>query len=122
MIVLDACQSGGAVETFSMRGATEQKAILQLARSAGLVVMASTGTEQYATEFQALGHGVFTYALLQGMQGGADGGLKDGKITVKELDAFINDQVPVLTQKHKGQAQYPNSYLRGQDFPIVIVN
>ena len=122
MIVLDACQSGGAVETFSMRGATEQKAILQLARSAGLVVMASTGTEQYATEFQALGHGVFTYALLQGMQGGADGGLKDGKITVKELDAFINDQVPVLTQKHKGQAQYPNSYSRGQDFPIVIVN
>jgi WD40 repeat protein/uncharacterized protein (DUF2164 family) len=122
MIVLDACQSGGAVETFSMRGATEQKAILQLARSAGLVVMASTGTEQYATEFQTLGHGVFTYALLQGMQGGADGGLKDGKITVKELDAFINDQVPVLTQKHKGQAQYPNSYSRGQDFPIVISN
>ncbi|MEX0856832.1 MAG: caspase family protein [Balneolaceae bacterium] len=122
MIVLDACQSGGAVDTFAMRGATEQKAILQLARSAGLVVMASTGTEQYATEFQALGHGVFTYALLQGLNGMADGGLMDGKITVKELDSFINDQVPALTQEHRGQAQYPNSYARGQDFPIGIVS
>ena len=121
MIILDACQSGGAVETFAMRGATEQKAILQLARSAGLVVMASTGTEQYATEFQALGHGVFTYALLQGLNGMADGGLRDGKITVKELDAFINDQVPVLTQEHRGQAQYPNSYARGQDFPLGVL-
>lgn len=121
MIMLDACQSGGAVETFAMRGAAEQKAIIQLARSAGLVVLASTGTEQYATEFQALGHGVFTYALLNGLNGKADGGSRDGKITVKELEAFINDRVPALTTKHRGQAQYPNSYARGQDFPLVVV-
>ena len=122
MVVLDACQSGGAVETFAMRGAAEQKAIIQLARSAGLVVMASTGTEQYATEFDALGHGVFTYALLNGLSGEADGGSRDGKITIKELEAFINDQVPELTEEHRGQSQYPNSYARGQDFPIVIIN
>ena len=122
MIILDACQSGGAVETFAVRGAAEQKAILQLARSAGLVVMASTGTEQYATEFGALGHGVFTYALLNGLYGKADGGSQDGKITVKELEAFINDRVPALTEKHRGQAQYPNSYARGQDFPIGITD
>lgn len=121
VIVLDACQSGGAVQTFAMRGAAEQKAIMQLARSAGLVVLASTGTEQYATEFQALGHGVFTYALLNGLNGKADGGSRDGKITVKELEAFINDRVPALTTKHRGQAQYPNSYARGQDFPLVVV-
>lgn len=121
MIVLDACQSGGAVQTFAMRGAAEQKAIMQLARSAGLVVMASTGTEQYATEFQALGHGVFTYALLNGLSGKADGGSKDGKITVQELNAWLNDRVPALTQKHRGQAQYPNSYARGQDFPIGVI-
>ncbi|MEX2327881.1 MAG: caspase family protein, partial [Pseudomonadales bacterium] len=122
MIVLDACQSGGAVQMFAMRGAAEQKAILQLARSAGLVVLASTGTEQYATEFASLGHGVFTYALLQGLAGSADGGRKDGKITVKELEAFINDEVPYLTEKHRGQAQYPNSYARGQDFPLGVIN
>ncbi|MFH0992132.1 MAG: caspase family protein [bacterium] len=120
LVVLDACQSGGAVETFAMRGAAEEKAILQLARSAGTVVLAATGTEQYATEFKALGHGVFTYALLQGLNGDADGSPLDGKVTVKELEAYLNDQVPELTKKYRGTAQYPNSYARGQDFPLAI--
>lgn len=120
MIILDACHSGGAIKTFASRGASEQKAILQMARSAGFAVMASTGTEQYATEFKALGHGVFTYALLNGLKGEADGGIKDGNVTVKELDAYINSKVPELTQIHKGQSQYPNSFSSGQDFPISL--
>ncbi len=45
-----------------------------------------------------------------------------GMETVKELEAFINDQVPQLTEEHRGQAQYPNSYARGQDFPIGVVD
>ena len=45
IIILDACQSGGAVETFARRGAAEEKAIVQLARSSGAVLLASTGTE-----------------------------------------------------------------------------
>lgn len=120
LVIMDACQSGGAVEAFSHRGASEEKAILQLARSAGLVVMSATGTEQFATEFGQLGHGVFTYALLKGLDGEADAGA-DGKITVKELEAYVNDKVPELTKKYRGTAQYPNSYARGQDFPIGIV-
>ncbi|MCX5792885.1 MAG: caspase family protein [Elusimicrobia bacterium] len=108
LIVLDACQAGGAVDAFAMRGAAEEKAILQLARSAGVVVLAATGTEQLATEFKQLGHGVFTYALIQGLKGDADGGsLPDGKITVKELEAYLNDKVPELTKQYRGTAQYP---------------
>lgn len=121
MIVLDACQSGGAVETFALRGAAEEKAILQLARSAGVVVLASTETAQFATEFGKLGHGVFTYALLQGLSGDADGTPRDGKVTVKELEAYLNDTVPELTKQYRGTAQYPNSYARGQDFPLGVV-
>lgn len=121
VVVLDACQSGGAVQAFSTRGAANEKAILQLARSAGLVVLSATGTEQFAAEFGQLGHGVFTYAILKGLNGDADGGTKDGKITVKELEAYLNDRVPELTKKYRGTAQYPNSYARGQDFPIGVV-
>ena len=120
LVVLDACQSGGAVEEFAQRGAAEEKAILQLARSAGVVVLAATATEQFATEFSKLGHGAFTYALLQGLTGQADGAPPDGKITVKELEAFLNDAVPELTKQYRGKAQYPNSYARGQDFPLGI--
>jgi len=121
MIILDACQSGGAVETFASRGAAEEKAIVQLARSSGTVLLASTGSEQFATEFAELGHGVFTYALLKGLSGDADGGSMDKKITVKELEAYLNDQIPALTQKYKGSMQFPRSWAVGQDFPLVIV-
>jgi hypothetical protein len=120
--VLDACQAGGAVETFAMRGAAEEKAIAQLARSAGVIILAASDTKQYATEFSQLGHGVFTYALLKGLDGEADGGTApDGKITVKELEAYLNDKVPELTKKYRGSAQYPNSYARGQDFPLGVL-
>lgn len=120
LLMMDACQAGGAVETFAMRGAAEEKAILQLARSAGVVVLAATGTSQFAGEFKQLGHGIFTYAVLQALEGGADGSPPDGKITVKELEAYLNDRIPELTKQYRGSAQYPNSFARGQDFPLCV--
>jgi len=120
LMVIDACQSGAATEMFAMRGAAEEKALYQLARSTGTHVLAATGSEQFAGEFEALGHGVFTYALLAGLKGGADGLPKDGKVTVYELKAYLEDQVPELTRKHKGEAQYPNTFSLGQDFPLLL--
>lgn len=121
LIIFDACQSGGAVETFARRGAAEEKAMLQLARSSGVVLIASTGSDQYASEFDELGHGVFTYSILEGMNGKADGMSGDKKITVKELESWVNDRVPSLSQQHKGSIQFPQSWSKGQDFPIVLV-
>jgi WD40 repeat protein len=121
LVIIDACQAGGAVETFARRGAAEQKAIAQLARSTGIIVLASSGTEQYASEFQELGHGLFTYALLQAIAGNADGGNPpDGKITVKEMESYINDQVPELSHHYRGSTQYPTSYAVGNDFPLAV--
>ncbi|WOK09615.1 caspase family protein [Imperialibacter roseus] len=120
LIVMDACQSGASIELLATRGAAEEKAIAQLSRSAGIHVMASAGSEQFATEFAELGHGLFTYLLITGLQGAADGAPKDGKVTIYELKSFLDDQVPELTQKLKGTPQYPYTFSRGQDFPLVI--
>ena len=120
LIVMDACQSGASVELLAARGAMEEKAIAQLARSAGIHVMASAGSEQFATEFASLGHGLFTHVLIQGLQGGADGAPKDGKVTIYELKSFVDDQVPEVTRKLKGNPQYPYTFSRGNDFPLVI--
>lgn len=120
LIIMDACQSGGSVELLANRGATEEKAIAQLSRSAGIHVMASAGSEQFATEFSELGHGVFTYALIRALQGDADGAPKDGKVTIYELKSYIDDQVPELTRRLKGKPQYPYTFSRGQDFPVVL--
>jgi WD40 repeat protein len=120
IIIMDACQSGGSVELLASRGSLEEKAIAQLSRSAGIHVLASAGSEQSAKELGDLGHGLFTYVLIQALSGAADGAPKDGKITVYELKSYLDDQVPVMNQKYSGKAQYPYTFSRGHDFPIVL--
>jgi uncharacterized caspase-like protein len=107
--------------TFATRGAAEEKAVPQLARSAVVVALAATGQDQVAPEFGKLGHGVLTYALLQAMNGDADGGNPpDGQITATEIVAYIKDRVPELTKQYRGKTQHPNAWARGQDFPLGV--
>ena len=104
------------------RGPAEEKAIKQLARSAGVAILASAGSKQYASEFAELRHGVFTYVMLEGLAGAADGGTNpDRKITVSELKAYLDEKVPELTEKYRGKPQWPNGQIGGNDFPLVIV-
>ncbi len=121
LFILDACQSAGALEVVAAgaRGAAEEKAIAQLARSTGTQWLTASGSEQFASEFSQLGHGSFTYCLLEAFKGEADQG--DKKLTVKELDAYLQNKVPEITQKYKGTPQYPASYSYGNDFPIIII-
>ena len=121
LILLDACQSGGATEIFSFRGPIEEKAMVQLARSTGVALIAASGSKQYATEVASLGHGVFTYCLLKALEGDADTGISDQKITVGELRTFLETRIPEMSELYKGVTQYPTAYSSGQDFPIVIV-
>ena len=55
------------------------------------------------------------------MKGNADGRNRDGKITVNELKAYMEDAVPALSKEHGGSAQYPTGFSTGQDFPIVFI-
>ena len=120
MFILDACQSGGMEEVLAARGAAEEKAIAQLARSTGTYWLAAANSQQFAGEFAQLSHGLFTYCILQALTGKADG-QNDKKITVQELSSYLNDQVPLISKQYKGSEQYPVTYGFGQDFPIVIV-
>ena len=120
LYILDAWQSAGALSAISSRGAAEEKAIAQLGRSTGTHWLTASGSEQFATEFDELGHGVFTYVLLQALSGKADSG--DGRITVNELKAYLESQVPEGSGKYRGSAQYPASFGFGQDFPVGVKN
>jgi hypothetical protein len=120
LFILDACQSAGALEVVAgARGAAEEKAIAQLARSTGTQWLTASGSEQFASEFSQLGHGSFTYCLLEAFKG--DASPTDKKLTVKQLDAYLQTKVPEVTQKYKGTPQYPASYSYGNDFPIIII-
>ncbi len=68
--IIDACHSAAALESIAMRGAAEEQAIAKLARSTGTFWLTAAGSDQFATEFESLGHGVFTYAILNALRGG----------------------------------------------------
>ena len=122
VVLTDACHSGAALAGMKTRAAGgDEKAIVQLARSSGIVWIASAGSKQLATEFDVLKHGVFTYALLEALDGkGNNNG--DNKITVNELRFYMDERVPELTKLYGGDAQYPVIYTNGNDFPISVTN
>ena len=116
LFILDACQSGSAVAALgrSMRGAAEEKAIASLARTTGTHWLTATDSDQLAAEFDALGHGAFTYVLLEGLGGKAAGA--DGELTIQELKGYLELRLPELTREYSGVAQYPSSFGFGRDF------
>jgi WD40 repeat protein len=120
VIFIDACHSGSSVETLAMRGASEEKALAQLSRSSGVHVMASSESEQQSAEIKSLGHGVFTYVLLEALSGKADGAPADSKITVYEIKSYIDDQVPEVSFSLIRHKQFPSTFSMGHDFPLVM--
>lgn len=121
VIIMDACQSGKSLEVLSQRGVMEEKAISQLSRSTGIHVLASAGSEQYAGEYPELGHGLFTFALLEVLSGKNEESGNDKKVTIYEIKSYLDERVPELSFKYKGTPQYPHSFSRGQDFPVGVV-
>jgi uncharacterized caspase-like protein len=118
LFILDACQSAGAFEAMLSNDGDQQKSIAVVARSTGTHWMAASGAQQYANEFSQLGHGAFTYVLLEALKGSA---ATDKMITVNGLKSYLQQGVPELMKKYSGTLQYPASYGFGNDFPVEIL-
>lgn len=97
VLLLDTCYSGTAGgRTFARqqtRAANVSDQFLErLTRSRGRVVITASGPYEVALELPDLGHGIFTYYLLEGLGGKADRN-GDGIVTVSELYEYVEDQV-----------------------------
>jgi len=117
LFILDACQSAGAFEKLLANDGDQQKNIAVVARSTGTHWIAASGAQQFANEFSSLGHGAFTYVLLEALKGKA---LSNKMVTVNGLKNFLQIEVPLLMKKYNGAAQYPASYGFGNDFPVSV--
>lgn len=117
ILMADTCYSGNITGTHRGRKHTMDDALRDLVNSGtGVVVFtASTGSEQ-GFEHDNWGHGAFTKAILDGLQGRRADYNKDGHVYVKEIDLYISERVKKLT---KG-AQHPTTEIPATmpDFPL----
>lgn len=121
LIILDTCSSQSLgdklqLTILSRRGLTEDTAIKVLSRAIGVTILCAAKTDQAAFEGYN-DHGLFTYVIVDGLNGKADYD-KDGYIKTLELADFVDNEVPEIAEKIFGEAQYPIVSPGGQGFPI----
>ncbi len=104
LVLLDACHSGQSGNDLLAiaKGANVNEAVEELLnREAGLTVMTSSSGSEFSYENPIWGHGAFTKAILEGLDGNADYNL-DQVIHLTELNLYVTQRVKDLTsgQQH----------------------
>lgn len=106
VFIVDSCYSGASAgRTVSLAGlrANLSDAFLERITSGkGRVILSASGANEVSEENETLGHGIFTYYLLEGLRGEADAD-GDGLVTVDEAYGYVSRHVPEAT----GQEQHP---------------
>jgi hypothetical protein len=116
LVLLDTCNSG-SFQAVKTRGIEEKTAIARLVKATGRATLMASSNQQADLEGY-LGHGVFTWALIEGLKGKAAGA--DRQITVGGLADYVGDTLPELTYKQFGYEQVPQRDLQGMNFPIGV--
>jgi TolB-like protein len=115
VVMLDTCHAG-ALGIPSSRAVSADEMARQMTSGEGFYLLAATKPGEQSKEQAALGHGAFTYAVLEGLRGSADAD-SDGGLTVSELFGYVARRVPTLTQGR----QHPYNKMEGTDFTLLRV-
>ncbi len=105
--IMDACRSN------ELPGGSDGQNFLNAAISekrAGEVIMLATGAGQESLEDESIGtgHGLFTYYLVDGLNGLADEeGEKNNEVTLAEIQKYVDKHVPTIAQQRFRRKQEP---------------
>jgi len=107
---LDACYSGAAGgRTFASRrtraGHVDDLFLERLTRSKGRAILTAARPAELSVELPELGHGIFTYYLVQALRGAGDLN-RDGIVSLQELYEYLEQQV-VRKSRSVGGNQHP---------------
>jgi WD40 repeat protein/uncharacterized caspase-like protein len=108
LLVIDACNSGQALEAAEKRrGPMNSRGLAQLAYEKGMYVLTAAQSYQAAMEAAKLGHGYLTYALVEeGLKtSAADIEPADGQVFLKEWLDYATQRVPQMQEEKLKEAQ-----------------
>jgi len=108
LLVIDACNSGQALEADEKRrGPMNSRGLAQLAYEKGMYVLTAAQSYQAALEASKLGHGYLTYALVEeGLKtSAADSQPKDGQVFLKEWLDYATERVPQMQAEKMKEAK-----------------
>jgi WD40 repeat protein/uncharacterized caspase-like protein len=108
LLVIDACNSGQALEAEEKRrGPMNSKGLAQLAYEKGMYVLTAAQSFQAAQEATQLGHGLLTYALVEeGLRRAlADSQPADGEVVTREWFDYATRRVPEMQLDKMRQAR-----------------
>lgn len=113
LFVIDACNSGQALEADEKRcGPMNSKGLAQLAYDKGMYVLTAAQGFQAAQEVSKLGHGLFTYVLVEeGLKlAAADSEPQDKLVDIREWLDYATRRVPEvqLHEMHLAQSRGAN--------------
>jgi WD40 repeat protein len=117
ILMADTCHSGNIIGN-TRRDITGALKSLISSGTGQIIMTASTGNS-YSLEDPSWGHGAFTKAVLEAIEGGKGDYDNNRKITIKELDLFVTTKVKELT----GGKQKPTTIIPGSipDFPFGVL-
>ena len=107
---IDSCYSGASGgKTFSKPGSKVEGVsaafLEEAAEGKGRILITASGVEELSLELPEFGHGIFTYFLLEALEGEADKN-SDKMITIEETFNYVYDKV-VKTSEKFGGSQHP---------------
>jgi hypothetical protein len=110
VVLLDACYSGGAGGRTFLAKRTRSTALddlflERLTRAKGRAILTAARPSELSLELPELGHGLFTYYLLNGLRGAADVN-RDDIVSLQELYEYVEQQV-VQKSRAVGANQHP---------------
>jgi hypothetical protein len=121
LILLDTCHAGSVGDSLAAqtRGIEEAGAIKILSHATGTTILAASMAQQQAIEGYK-GHGLFTWTLLQALQGEA--ALPGTRVVSNwNITSYVGRMVPDLAEKVFHRDQYPTVNDAGRQFDLVRV-
>ncbi len=125
LVLSDTCHSGGVqlagrdTSNSSIRAnARYIEEMNEVASGVGYISAADQLEQSF--ENDNLNQGVFTYCMLQGLAGDADTNF-DGKVTFNELQAYLRDEVPRLTD-NKQHPKANTTAIAANYLPLSVVS